>query len=383
MHRIPPIATLIALFALIPTQKAEAVVLGGGVCNDTVYEADGDAELEINLYSSAVQEVWSCRLFHQVINATSVRQKQVFTVDYQAAGLYVGALAPLKSRLVESSSWKSCTSHNKPAQFTRVAPQPARTVSVATAPACSVGFALLDEIKQLGDYLGMAPSVDSILEETDEITGDSRELLVATTSFDQDSTGRWWEYRMLVESGFDNEVDLRLDGPWTSILGMPVEFTLQAGGATELLLRVPVGAVGDEPMEYREVLEFDDGREEFGTIPVSVVAPVDLGERLRGDVDADGTLGMSDGMAVANFLFRGGEAPSCSDAADFNSDDRVDLADVIGLLHHLFLGSPAPEETTADCAVVRDDTELLITELGPVAPSQASETSSKDSSAKH
>tara|TARA_B100000029_G_scaffold384861_1_gene380452 strand:- start:171 stop:926 length:756 start_codon:yes stop_codon:yes gene_type:complete len=245
-------------------------------------------------------------------------------------------------------------------------------VSVSIAPACGFGFAVLDQIKQLRGYLSMTPSVDTILEETDEITGDSRELLVATTSFDQDATGQWWEYRMLVENGFEDDLDLHLDGPWARILGMPIELSLEAGSATDLLMRVPVGEASDEPLEYRELLEFDAGGDDYGAIPVSVVAPVGLGLRNRGDVDGDGALTISDGMAVANFLFASGEAPTCADAADFNSDEQIDLADVVALLHHLFLGSPGPAEPTADCSVVRDDVEFLITELGPstAAPSQ-------------
>lgn len=62
----------------------------------------------------------------------------------------------------------------------------------------------------------------------------------------------------------------------------------------------------------------------------------------RGDVDQDGRLDLSDGMAVFGFLFLGDDAPRCLDASDSNDDGHLDVADGIFVLSYLFLGTPPP-----------------------------------------
>jgi hypothetical protein len=63
---------------------------------------------------------------------------------------------------------------------------------------------------------------------------------------------------------------------------------------------------------------------------------------VRGDVDSSGSIDISDGIRVLNFLFSGGRAPACFDAAD--SDDRGDLniTDGIRIFNWLFTGGVAP-----------------------------------------
>jgi hypothetical protein len=62
----------------------------------------------------------------------------------------------------------------------------------------------------------------------------------------------------------------------------------------------------------------------------------------RGDVDEDARLGLSDAVRILNFLFRGGPAPRCVEAADADDSGRVDLTDAVSLLLSLFLGGAAP-----------------------------------------
>lgn len=62
----------------------------------------------------------------------------------------------------------------------------------------------------------------------------------------------------------------------------------------------------------------------------------------RGDSNSDGKLDLSDAVNVLDFLFLGGSAPPCSDAADVNDDGKVNISDAIRLLGFLFLGDPAP-----------------------------------------
>ena len=89
---------------------------------------------------------------------------------------------------------------------------------------------------------------------------------------------------------------------------------------------------------------------------------VDEGPRfVRGDVDSSGSINLTDGVAVLNYLFLGAAAPSCLDAGDFDDSGGVDLAinDAIGVFNWLFIGGegpapPAPAKaaiTESDCGV--------------------------------
>jgi hypothetical protein len=62
----------------------------------------------------------------------------------------------------------------------------------------------------------------------------------------------------------------------------------------------------------------------------------------RGDPNNDGTLDISDGIAVFSFLFLGGKAPPCKNSADANSDGAIDISDGVFLLNFLFLSGPPP-----------------------------------------
>ena len=70
---------------------------------------------------------------------------------------------------------------------------------------------------------------------------------------------------------------------------------------------------------------------------------------IRGDLASDGSLDLSDPLAILGGLFLGSGIP-CPDAADVDDDGRIDLADPIALLAHLFLGGTAPPAPgPADC----------------------------------
>ncbi len=64
---------------------------------------------------------------------------------------------------------------------------------------------------------------------------------------------------------------------------------------------------------------------------------------IRGDSNGDGQVAVNDPIFTLSYLFRGGEAPRCPDAADADDDGRLLLADAIYTLQHLFLsGAPLP-----------------------------------------
>ena len=63
---------------------------------------------------------------------------------------------------------------------------------------------------------------------------------------------------------------------------------------------------------------------------------------VRGDVDLDGQLNLTDGLMILASLFLGGDDPECEDAADVNDSGRIDVADASALFGFLFLGSAPP-----------------------------------------
>ncbi|MCA8961780.1 MAG: PKD domain-containing protein, partial [Planctomycetes bacterium] len=63
---------------------------------------------------------------------------------------------------------------------------------------------------------------------------------------------------------------------------------------------------------------------------------------LRGDFDHSGTDEITDAIGLLGFLFSGGAAPFCLDAADVNDTGVVDVSDVIYLLTFLFSGGNLP-----------------------------------------
>lgn len=63
---------------------------------------------------------------------------------------------------------------------------------------------------------------------------------------------------------------------------------------------------------------------------------------IRGDANGDGNVDLSDPIYTLSYLFSGGKAPKCFDAADSNDDGVIDLSDPIYTLSHLFRGDPAP-----------------------------------------
>jgi hypothetical protein len=62
------------------------------------------------------------------------------------------------------------------------------------------------------------------------------------------------------------------------------------------------------------------------------------GLSLRGDVDCDGDIDLTDPIVLVAHLFLGRDPPSCPDAADANDDGRVTISDVVDVLAYLFAG---------------------------------------------
>ena len=75
---------------------------------------------------------------------------------------------------------------------------------------------------------------------------------------------------------------------------------------------------------------------------------------MRGDVDEDETVTLTDAIRILQYLFSGGEELRCLATADANRDENVDLTDAVYILGFLFLGGDNPgdlsEEEADGCA---------------------------------
>ncbi|MCA8960546.1 MAG: FG-GAP repeat protein, partial [Planctomycetes bacterium] len=69
---------------------------------------------------------------------------------------------------------------------------------------------------------------------------------------------------------------------------------------------------------------------------------------IRGDLDGDGALLITDAIAILDGLFVAG-AFDCPDAADANDDSLIDISDPIYTLAYLFGGGIAPPPPWSAC----------------------------------
>ncbi len=63
---------------------------------------------------------------------------------------------------------------------------------------------------------------------------------------------------------------------------------------------------------------------------------------LRGDVNGDEKITVSDVVYTINYLFKGGPEPNSIEAGDANCDGDVTVADIVYLINYLFKGGPPP-----------------------------------------
>jgi hypothetical protein len=70
---------------------------------------------------------------------------------------------------------------------------------------------------------------------------------------------------------------------------------------------------------------------------------------LRGEVNDDGAIDITDAVFLLGYLFLGGEEPPCLESADADDNGELEITDAIRLLSYLFLGGEAPPPPFADC----------------------------------
>lgn len=71
----------------------------------------------------------------------------------------------------------------------------------------------------------------------------------------------------------------------------------------------------------------------------------------RADVNSDGALDIADPISLLGYLFLGGAAPQCIDAADADDSGALDITDAVHSLGFQFLGTAAPASPFPGCGV--------------------------------
>ena len=72
---------------------------------------------------------------------------------------------------------------------------------------------------------------------------------------------------------------------------------------------------------------------------------------IRGAVNSDGFVDLSDAIFLVQFQFLDGPTPECMKAADFTDNGTVDIADAISILQWLFNGAPGPDAPYPGCGL--------------------------------
>ena len=161
---------------------------------------------------------------------------------------------------------------------------------------------------------------------------------------------------------FTKDVSLPVDGEAT-LLRLQVEASVPESGKAEYGVDFVDGLMGSgQPVKNKitfgeGVTRRDDGGESDSDAdtyePCSLVV-VSTAPFVRGNVNGDATVSLTDVVVVLDHLFQGQLALDCKGSADVNDDGGVNLSDAAYLLNFLFRGGPPPMAPYPACG--RDST---------------------------
>ncbi len=159
----------------------------------------------------------------------------------------------------------------------------------------------------------------------------------------------WTSIRMLMgDDGFEPEdgIILGFDITVMDVDGDPPTYDPPFGGA----------------MAWSSDFENDNSPGVLGDLILSEEFVVQEEEGLkfkRGDVDASGTVNITDGVTLLNHLFGGGAAPTCMDTADSSDGGQVTITSAVFILNFLFSGGTSPPPPGhEECGVDPTEDEL-------------------------
>jgi hypothetical protein len=177
--------------------------------------------------------------------------------------------------------------------------------------------------------------------------GSLNHIVVGTTSL---LPGRWYHVAV-TSTGVGGQRELYINGDPEAKRFFVASGGVDAGhsngwaaGTARIGAFNPVGgrwhdSIIDDVRVYDTALTPQEVEELFLTEPAEEVF-------VRGDSNSDGEVDITDGIQLLNFLFLGGVAPECLDAADVDDDGGASptITDAIALFNWLFLGGSPPED---------------------------------------
>ena len=142
--------------------------------------------------------------------------------------------------------------------------------------------------------------------------------------------------------------------PPATIEALAIEELLQYANTNFLFLEAPnnandsneggqieLAAVWNRALSTGEVASLSRGQPAFPSF-------------VRGNADGIGGINISDGVFVLNFLFDGGLAPPCREAANADGFGGIDITDVVYILNFLFIGGHPPPAPYPTCGMAGD-----------------------------
>jgi hypothetical protein len=88
------------------------------------------------------------------------------------------------------------------------------------------------------------------------------------------------------------------------------------------------------------------------------VSQTACGGFIRGRINGDSVLDLTDAIGLFAYLFMGAAAPACLQAADVTADGKVDITDGVALLGYLFRGEAPPPAPFTGCGTAPDPSDL-------------------------
>jgi hypothetical protein len=165
-------------------------------------------------------------------------------------------------------------------------------------------------------------------------------------------------FRILTNAGRDFTVDgLSVELEGEASVRVDGIFFSRGGGEPELL-----AAVWTTPTRWRATFDLGAERNEFEFVgfdgrgrlvdsaAITVSTTTSLPGFQRADANGDGRLDLADPVTVLSHLFGGiTDRVRCLDAADANDTGTLDISDPIGVLNYLYRGGPPPRAPFPAC----------------------------------
>lgn len=255
----------------------------------------------------------------------------------------------------------------------------------APAPAVGIEFRVPPSVLFIGDPVAWVPvhldNVTPLAGIEVALAFDSEKLVVSGWDFSDsvlDASGAGFEY---VATGLSNEPGRA--GVWLSaavdvappLLGgvLPVGSD-QRIGQLEVRAHDSVHRSTVTHLVFRDLASESPRRnlvvDSFGTArrPQTSSGVIELRVAfVRGDVNRDGAVDISDVVFLLAYTFANGPPPQCLDASDVNDDGAIDLVDAVYGLAFLFSNGPAPtapypirgSDPTTDSVACRGDVPTI------------------------